>query len=117
MERYDAIEPRRRPTPAPVRRAAGQLAESLQAWRKLQGLTQSQVADRAGIGVRTLARLEHGDAGVRVENLFRVLRALGLLDSLQEALDPYSSDLGRLRADEQLPRRVRTRRLGGRSSA
>jgi len=48
---------------------------------------------------------------VSIENLLRVLRALGILDTLPRALDPYETDLGRLRADEQLPRRVRPRRL------
>lgn len=48
-----------------------------------------------------------------MENLFRVLRALGVLDALPKAVDPYESDIGRLRADEQLPERVRPRRLMG----
>jgi hypothetical protein len=42
-----------------------------------------------------------------------VLRALGLMDALPRALDPYESDVGRLRADEQLPQRVRPRDLTG----
>ena len=84
------------------------------AWRKLRGLTQAQLADRAGVGSRTLQRLEDGDGGVSTENLLRVLRALGVLDFLPRALDPYETDLGRLRADEQLPRRVRPKNLTGR---
>lgn len=104
-----------RPTPVPVRRAVRQVGDSVAGWRKLRGLTQAQVADRAGISRETVGRLENGDGGVSVENLLRVLRALGVLDSLPRALDPYESDLGRLRADEQLPRRVRPRNLTGRS--
>jgi transcriptional regulator with XRE-family HTH domain len=80
----------------------------------LRGLTQAQLADRASVSRSTLARLEGGDGGVSVENLLRVLRALGVLDSLPKALDPYETDVGRLRADEQLPRRVRPRSLTGR---
>ncbi|HEY5193276.1 MAG TPA: helix-turn-helix transcriptional regulator [Solirubrobacteraceae bacterium] len=80
-------------------------------WRKLRGLTQAQLADRAGVSRDTLARLEGGEGGVSLENLLRILRALGILDSLPKALDPYETDLGRLRADEQLPRRVRPRSL------
>jgi transcriptional regulator with XRE-family HTH domain len=72
------------------------------------------VADRSGISRGTLARLERGDGGVNTENLFRVLRALGVLDGLSKALDPYETDVGRLRSDEQLPRRVRPRNLTGR---
>jgi transcriptional regulator with XRE-family HTH domain len=87
------------------------LAEDIAAWRKLRGLTQAQLADRAGIARATLARFEQGDGGIRLDSLLRVLRALGILESLTRALDPYESNIGRLRSDEQLPRRVRTRPL------
>jgi hypothetical protein len=36
-----------------------------------------------------------------------VARALGVLDAVVTALDPYETDLGRARADEALPKRVR----------
>lgn len=102
-----------RPTPAPVRRALTEVASSVEAWRKLRGLTQAQLAERAAVSPRTILRLENGDSGVTMENLFRILRALGVLDALPKAVDPYESDIGRLRADEQLPERVRPRRLMG----
>lgn len=97
-----------------MRRALREVADGIGAWRKLRGLTQAQLADRAGVSRETLSRLENGDGGVSVENLLRVLRALGVLDRLPRAIDPYETDVGRLRADEQLPRRVRPRRLTGR---
>ena len=80
-------------------------------WRKLRGLTQTQLADRANVGRRTLVRLEQGEGAVSLEKTLRVLRALGVLEGLSRALDPYESDIGRLRSDEQLPRRVRPRDL------
>ncbi len=61
-----------------------------------------------------MVRLEGGDGGVSVENLLRILRALGILDSLPAALDPYETDVGRLRSDERLPKRVRPRMLSSR---
>ncbi len=94
-----------------MRRALGEVAGGIAGWRKLRGLTQAQLADRAGVDRKTVLRLEKGDGGVSTANLLRVLRALGILDTLPRALDPYESDLGRLRSDEQLPRRVRPRRL------
>ena len=93
--------------PPPIRRALAHVADDLTRWRKLRGLTQAQLADRAGVSRDTIARLEGGEGGVSLENLLRILRALGILDSLPKALDPHETDLGRLRADEQLPRRVR----------
>lgn len=100
-----------RPVPPPVGRALRQVSTSVSGWRKLRGLTQAQLADRAGVARATVIRLEKGDGGVSIENLLRVLRALGILASLPPALDPYESDVGRLRSDEKLPQRVRTKRL------
>jgi transcriptional regulator with XRE-family HTH domain len=78
-------------------------------WRKLRGLTQAQIADRAGVSINTLRRLENGDGGITLENSLRIFRALGVLDSVPRALDPYETDVGRLRANEKLPQRVRTK--------
>lgn len=101
----------KRATPIPVRRAQRRLAESVTTWRKLRGLTQVQLAGRADVSRGVVGRLESADGGVSVENLLRILRALGIQDLLSEALDPLASDIGRLRSAEDLPRRVRPRRL------
>jgi transcriptional regulator with XRE-family HTH domain len=89
------------------------VAEDLTTWRRLRSLTQAQLADRAGVSRETLSRLENGDGGVGLENVLRVLRALGITDGVLRALDPYESDVGRLRSAEALPERVRTRDLTG----
>jgi transcriptional regulator with XRE-family HTH domain len=113
MPQQNASRGSRRSTPAAILRATRTLGEDISSWRKLRGLTQAQLADRAGISRDTLARLERGDGGVSTENLLRVLRGLGVLGLLNRALDPYESDIGRLRSSEQLPHRVRPRRLTG----
>jgi transcriptional regulator with XRE-family HTH domain len=105
------VENQRRTSPLPVRRAERQIAEHVVAWRKLRGLTQAQLADRSGIARGTLQRIEAAEKGVSVESLLRVLRGLGLLDNLPRALDPLASDVGRIRSDQRLPRRVRPRQL------
>lgn len=96
----------------PVQRSLRELAGHVKTWRKLRGLTQNQLADRAGIGRMTVNRLEAGDGAVSVETLLRTLHALGVVESLNRALDPYESDLGRLRAEDRLPNRVRPREIG-----
>ncbi|GAB2683057.1 helix-turn-helix domain-containing protein [Thalassiella azotivora] len=96
-----------RALPAKVRHSANQLGEHLTTWRKLQNLTAEQVAERAGLSRPTLRKLEHGDVSVGMESFLKVLWALGQLDRVTEALDPYETDLGRARADAQLPSRVR----------
>ncbi len=103
MERKD------RTVPPPLRRALRSLSEDVVTWRKLRGLTQAQLADRSNVSRGTLHRLEKGDGGVTTENLLRVLRGLGILDNLSRAIDPYGSDIGRLRSEQRLPGRVRPR--------
>jgi DNA-binding XRE family transcriptional regulator len=104
---------KKQPSPLQVKRALKTISSSLETWRKLRGLTQAQVASRSGLNRDTIVRLEKGEGGVSLENLLLVLRALGLQDLLLRALDPYESDVGRLRANEQLPQRVRPRSLKG----
>lgn len=96
--------------PPAVRRASRELASDVQRWRKLRGLTQDQVADRAGVSRGLITRLEAGE-DVRLEAFIRVLRALGILEVMVAALDPYQSDVGRLRSEEHLPQRVRPKKV------
>ena len=84
----------------------GEIGSDLATWRKLRRLTVEEVAERAGVGRTTVMRLEAG-GGSTLENVLRVARALGVLDLLTKAVDPYATDVGRLRADEALPQRVR----------
>jgi transcriptional regulator with XRE-family HTH domain len=86
-------------------------SQNLQAWRKLRGLTQAQLAERAGISRDTVIRLEGGDGSVSFENVLSVIRALGVLDGVLASLDPFETDLGRARSEERLPLRVRPRDL------
>lgn len=95
-------------TPLAVARALRVMGTHVSNWRKLQRLTAAQVAERAGISRDTLRAIEQGKGTASTENLFRALRILGILDDVVAAADPYQTDVGRLRADEILPRRVRS---------
>lgn len=94
-------------TPLAVARALRLLGEHASTWRKLQRLTAAQVAERAGVSRDTLRAIEQGKGTASTENLLRVLRVLGVLDGVVKSADPYQTDVGRLRADEILPKRVR----------
>jgi transcriptional regulator with XRE-family HTH domain len=98
-------------TPIAVVNGQRRIGEDLATWRRLRRLTVAQVADRAGISRYTVMRLENGE-GATMENVLRVARALGVLDQLVEAVDPYQTDVGRLRSQEALPQRVRPPRPG-----
>lgn len=95
------------PTPPAILRAAIDIGADLAGWRKILGLTAAQVADRADVTRSTLRKLEHGDPSVGFHVVLRVARALGVLESITESLDPLSTDLGRARADLIVRKRVR----------
>jgi transcriptional regulator with XRE-family HTH domain len=101
------------PTPLPVSRALNTIGQHLATWRRLRQLTIEQLADRAGVARTTVIALEAGQG--TLENTLRVARALGVLDLLVRAIDPYETDLGRARADDELPQRVRPSRPRERS--
>ncbi len=98
-----------RPTPIAVTRAMKTIGEHISTWRKLNQLSIAQVAARANVSPDTVSRLEAG-RGSNLENTLQVLRVLGVLDQAVTAIDPLSSDVGRLRAGQHLPQRVRAKR-------
>lgn len=53
------------------------LGDALRAARKQLGLTQPQLALAAGVGVRFIVDLEAGKPTLRLENVLRVIDALG----------------------------------------
>ena len=61
----------------PPIRSPQQLGDALRAARKQLGLTQPQLALAAGVGVRFIVDLEAGKPTVRLENVLRVIDALG----------------------------------------
>ena len=79
----------------------------LATWRKIYALKAAQVAERAGISLGTLHKIEKGDPSVSVAAFLEVVRSLGLLDTFADSLDPLNSDLGRARVTNNLPQRIR----------
>lgn len=58
-------------------RSPQQLGDALRAARKQLGLTQPRLALAAGVGVRFIVELEAGKPTLRLENVLRVIDALG----------------------------------------
>jgi HTH-type transcriptional regulator/antitoxin HipB len=58
-------------------RTTEQLGNALRTARKHLGLTQPQLALAAGVGVRFIVDLEGGKPTLRLENVLRVIDALG----------------------------------------
>jgi transcriptional regulator with XRE-family HTH domain len=66
-------------------------------------LTQAELAEQAGIGKRTVERLENG-ASVQLASLVRIFRVLGLMPALDELLPqggPRPMDLLRLQGKQR----------------
>lgn len=61
------------------------LGERIERYRLEAGLTQAELADRAGLGKRTVERIEAGH-GAELVTLIRVLRALDALEGLDKIL-------------------------------
>jgi transcriptional regulator with XRE-family HTH domain len=99
-----------RPLPMPVARVFAALGDNLSRARRRRSLTQRSLAERAGVGLNTLKRMEAGDTGMQVQALARVLHVLGELDQLANLLDTASDDIGLALMDEQLPQRVRAKK-------
>lgn len=82
------------------------IAENLDLARRQQRITVQLLAERAGMAVPTVRALLNEGRG-SVESLLRVARILGVMDFVVAATDPLNTPIGKLRADEDTPRRVR----------
>lgn len=59
-----------------------QLCQRLERVRLDQNISQSRLAEEAGVSRRTISRMENGE-GVSLDTFVRVARALGVIDQLQ----------------------------------
>ena len=97
------------------REVAQQLARKLRAWRmdpRGAGMTQIELAKRSGVGLTPLKRFEK-TGGTTLGNLVAMLRALNLLDTLENLVPKPDSPgpLDRLKAERAAkPLRVRAPR-------
>lgn len=85
------------------------LCERLRTERLVQGMTQSDLAGRAGVGVNTLSNLEAG-RNVGFETVVRVAMVLGRVKELESLFLPRLESLDDIRRYEGTARRQRARR-------
>jgi transcriptional regulator with XRE-family HTH domain len=75
--------------------------------RLVRNLTQVQLAEVSGLGVRTIKRLEKGQ-GVSFDTFIRIMIALGLQDNLKTLLpDPRIRPIDRVNMDGSERKRAR----------
>jgi transcriptional regulator with XRE-family HTH domain len=89
-----------------------ELGERLARVRLEKNLTQSELARQAGVGLRTVQRLETGAVATQLSGFLRVCRALGLAERFEALVpEPVASPIAQLkrygkqrqRASVQLP--------------
>ena len=87
-----------------------ELAARLTRRRIALELTQAELAQQAGIGKRTLERIEAGGSS-QLGSWLRVLRALGLVDGLEQLIPAvHSRPMQLLRAEGKQRQRASSRR-------
>ncbi|MCZ4125309.1 helix-turn-helix domain-containing protein [Streptomyces sp. H39-S7] len=65
-----------------------ELADNLRRYRRAKGLSQEQLAHRAGLSVGPVRKIEQGDDGVRMETLHAIARTLEIKTSELMAAGP-----------------------------
>lgn len=74
------------------------LGERLSGIRLARNLTQQQLAEQAGLGLRTVQRLELGAVATRLSGFIRVCRVLGLVENLEAFIpQPAVSPMAQLK--------------------
>lgn len=85
------------------------IGKRLAAIRLARNLTQQQLAEQAGLGLRTVQRLELGAAATQLSGFLRVCRVLDLVEHLETLIpEPAASPMAQLKAQ----RRKRQRATG-----
>nr|WP_280637381.1 helix-turn-helix transcriptional regulator [Phaeobacter italicus] len=86
-----------------------QLGSDIQTARKRRRMSVADFCSRIGVSDKTLAKLERGDGGVRLETFAMALLALGMVERLAKIADPSSDSTGIGLDREKLPERIRQR--------
>ena len=105
------------PMPLPVKRAVMKFGRDLSLARRRRRFSQESMAERIGISVSSLRRLEKGDPTLSWGTIARAMYVLGEIEKLNQLLDTANDDIGLVLMDEQLPRRIRSRKPSPESGA
>ena len=98
-------------TPLPVARTMRTIASNLDLARRQQRITLDLLAERTNLSVPTVRKLLNEGTG-SLENFLRVARVLGMLQSVEDSTDPLLTPIGRIRAEQDTPQRVRNNSHG-----
>ncbi len=90
------------------------IGERLAQLRLSKNLTQEQLAEQAGLGLRTVQRLELGIAATQLSGFIRVCRALGLIERFEVLIpEAAASPIARLKLRSRQRQRASGRKSEG----
>lgn len=96
--------------PIPVKRALRKLGNDIKDARRRRRIATQLMAERASISRTTLNKIEQGHPGVAMGHYATVLFILGLTERLNDLADIQYDSVGKLLAEEFLPKRIRKAR-------
>ena len=96
--------------PIPARTALIKLGQDMNSARRRRRISKALMAERAGIAINTLTRIEKGEGGASMAAWASVLFVLGLASNLRDLADPSKDLTGLMLDEERLPKRIRYRR-------
>lgn len=89
------------------------IGERLAALRLARNLTQKQVAEQAGLGLRTVQRLELGATATQLSGFIRVCRVLGLVEQLDTFIPELPvSPMAQLKQQNRKRQRATSKKSG-----
>jgi transcriptional regulator with XRE-family HTH domain len=98
--------PKSAKTPLPAITALRKLGQDISDARRRRRITKAMLAERAGIALMTLDRIERGDGATSMAGYAAVLFSLGMLDRLRDIANARFDLTGLQIADENLPKRI-----------
>lgn len=96
--------------PLPVQRAIHKLGSDISLARRRRHISQASLAERMGASLSTVRRMEAGDVRIPIHFFARALHVFGEIQALENLLDTSNDEIGLTLMDEQLPKRVRSKR-------
>jgi DNA-binding XRE family transcriptional regulator len=96
--------------PFPAQFALKKLGKDINNARRRRRISKEMMAERAGIAINTLSKVEEGKAGTSMAAWVSVLFVLGLTDNLQDICNLKNDATGIMLEEEDLPKRIRHRR-------
>ncbi|MGF6647890.1 helix-turn-helix domain-containing protein [Paraburkholderia sp. GAS82] len=103
--------------PLPVRRGLKKLGADIALARRRRRISTQSMAERLQVSLKTLQRLEKGDPTVAVGTVATAMLVLSELERFTNLLDTAGDDVGLTLMDQNLPKRIRSKKTTSSSGA